>query len=77
MSRRNEPEEKKPLLFRDGVLLVIAGAGCGFLLYMADTSTGDITTAYRAVGYVLGFITLAILWGIVTDKSRGRKKTDL
>ena len=75
--RRNEPEEKKPLLFRDSVLLMIATVASGTCLYMADEYTGDLSTAFRAWGYVLGAIALIILLSMATDKSRNRKKTDL
>ena len=77
MVRRNEPEEKKPLLFRDGVLLVIAIVASATCLYMADEYSGDLSTAFRAWGYVLGGIALVILLSMVTDKSRNRKKPDL
>lgn len=71
---RYQSEEKKPLLFRDGVLLVIAAAGCGACLYFADARTGEFSTALRVWGYLLGFIAATILLSIVTDKSKKRKK---
>lgn len=74
---RNQPEEKKPLLFRDGVLLVIAAAGSAVCLYMADHQAGEITTAFRAWGYVLGGIAITILLSMVGDKNRNRKKPNL
>lgn len=77
MPRKNEPEEKKPLLFRDGVLLTIAAAGSGTCFYMSDSYQGDLATAFNAWGYVLGGIALVILLSMLTDKNRNRKKPDL
>lgn len=69
-------EEKKPLLFRDSVLLVLAIAASAGCFYMSN-GDGDLATAFGAWAWVTAGIALVIFLGLVTDKSRRRKKPDL
>lgn len=75
MPRKIE-EEKKPLLFRDGVLLILAIAGSAGCFYMAR-GEGDLATAFGAWAYVLGGIALVIFLSLLTDKSKKRKRPEL
>jgi hypothetical protein len=73
MRKNQDVEEKKPFLFRDGVLLVIAAVGSGVLLHIADTP-GPFDTAFAAWGYLLGGIALVILLSMVMDAGKKKPK---
>lgn len=71
--RDSDAAGKKPVTHRDGVLMLASAAGSAALLWAADRA-GELAIALKIWGYMLGGISVAIIFALIWDRVKSVKK---